>query len=88
MLLNDQQYLLEEINKLLKEETHIKIMYVFFYCVKHFDTTPAQPILVYTIPAQVSRLTTLSIDFSIQLPTKWYIVTLVPRGCNNKKLRV
>ena len=47
-----------------------------------FYPTPALQILVYTISAQVVRLTTLPIDFSIKLHTKWYITTLVPRGCN------
>ena len=39
-------------------------------------------ILVYKISAQVPKLTTFSIDFSIKLPTKWYmyITTLIPRG--------
>ena len=37
----------------------------------------------YTIFAQVARLTTVPIDFSIKVPTKSYIATLVPRGCND-----
>ena len=45
-----------------------------------FYPTAALQILVYTISAQVVRFTTLPIDFSIKLLTKWYIVTLVPRG--------
>ena len=35
---------------------------------------------VYTISAQAARLKNK--NFSIQLPTKWYIVTLLPFGCN------
>ena len=42
-----------------------------------FYPNPALQILVYTISAQVVRLTTLPIDYSIKLPTKWYIATLV-----------
>ena len=49
---------------------------------KYFYPTPALQKLVYTISAQVVILTTLPIDFTIKLPTKWYIATLVPRGCN------
>ena len=44
---------------------------------------PVLQILVYTITAQVARLTTLPIDFSTKLPTKWYIAALVPRGATN-----
>ena len=54
-----------------------------------FYHTPALQILVYTIIAQVVRLTTLPIDFCINLPTKWYIATLEPRGVQrNLFLRV
>lgn len=35
---------------------------------------------VYKLSAQVARLTTLCIEFSIKLPTRWYITTLVPLG--------
>ena len=60
-----------------------------FYCVNTFYPTPALQILVYTISAQFVRLTTLPIDFSIKVPTKWYIATLVPRGVQrNLFLRV
>ena len=45
-----------------------------------FDHTPPLQIIVYKFSAQVGKLTTLSIDFNIQLPTRWYIITLVPRG--------
>ena len=55
----------------------------------YFYPIPALQILVYTISAQVVRLTTLPIDFSITLPTKWYITALVPRGVQrNLFLRV
>ena len=55
-----------------------------FYCVKHFDFTPVLQIHVYTNSAQVARLTTFPIDFTIKLPTKWYIATLVPRWAATK----
>ena len=53
-----------------------------FYCVKHFDPTPALHTCIHvnTVSAQVARLTTLPIEFGIKLPSKGYIVTLVPRG--------
>ena len=35
---------------------------------------------VYKLSAQVTRLTTLCIEFSIKIPTMWYIATLVPLG--------
>ena len=41
--------------------------------------------MVYKIPAQVARLKTLTIDFSIILPIKWYIATLVPRGATKNE---
>ena len=46
-----------------------------------FYPTPTLRIPVYTILAQVVRLTTLPIDFNIKLPTNWYIAILVPMGC-------
>ena len=61
MILNDTGYLLEEFNKLLKEKTHIKSVYGCFI-VLIFYPTPGQQILVYTISAQVVRLTTLPIS--------------------------
>ena len=67
MLLHDTGYLLEKFNQLFKVKTHIKIMYGCFI-VLIFYPTPALQILVYTISAQVVRLTTLPIDFSIKLP--------------------
>ena len=51
-----------------------------FYCVKKFDPNPALQILVYTFFSQDARLTTLSNELSIKLPTQWYIATLVTRG--------
>ena len=51
-----------------------------FYCFHCLDDTPTLQILVYKISAHVPKLTTLTIDFSIKLPTRWYITTLVPRG--------
>ena len=51
-----------------------------FYCFHFFDQTPTLQILVYKLSAQVPKLTTLSIDFSIKLPTRWYITILVPSG--------
>ena len=35
---------------------------------------------VYKLTAQIARLTTLCIEFSIKIPTMWYIATLVPLG--------
>ena len=63
---------------LFKEQKHIKLMYGYFI-VLIFCPTSALQILVYTISAQVGRLTTLPIECSISLPTKWYIATLVAR---------
>ena len=51
-----------------------------FYYFHFFYQTPTLQILVYKLSAQVPKLTTLSIDFSIKLPTRWYITTLVPSG--------
>ena len=80
MLLNDHEYLLEEFNDIYKKKSHIKIiMYGCFIVLIFYPTHPLQ-ILVYTISAQVARLTTLPIDFSIKLPSKWYIATCVPWG--------
>ena len=45
-----------------------------------FDPTSTLQILVYKISAHVPKLKTLSIDFSIKLPTGWYILTLVSNG--------
>ena len=48
------------------------------YSVKHFDPKRALQIIAYTISAQVARLATLPNDFSIKVPTKWYVTSLEP----------
>ena len=45
-----------------------------------FGHTPTLQNHVYKLSAQVARLATLCIEFSIKLPTVWYITTLVPQG--------
>ena len=86
MFLNDQEYILKEFDWLFKEKMHIKIMYSFFILLNILTLPLSYISFFYTISAQVATLKTLHIDFSIKLPTKWYIATLVtilvPRGCN------
>ena len=72
MPLNDLGYLLEEFNLLFKEKAHLKIIYNFFI-VLIFLPYPCPTNTCLHISAQVVRLTTLPVDFSIKLPTKWYI---------------
>ena len=64
----------------LNEENIYQNYAQVFYCVKKLDLNPALQILVYTFFSQVARLTTLSNEFSIKLPTQWYIATLVTGG--------
>ena len=47
---------------------------------QYFHPTPALQILVYTLSAQVVRLTTLPIEFSMKLPTKWYMRVWIGGG--------
>ena len=56
-------------------------MIAFSYLVEKIDfVIPWPQICVYKLSAQVARLTTLCIEFSIKIPTMWYIATLVPLG--------
>ena len=56
-------------------------MVEFSYLVEKIDfVIPWPQISVYKLSAQVARLTTLCIEFSIKIPTMWYIATLVPLG--------
>ena len=53
----------------------------FSYLVEKIDfVIPWPQNRVYKLSAQVTRLTTLCIEFSIKIPTMWYIATLVPLG--------
>ena len=56
-------------------------MIAFSYLVEKIDfVIPWLQNRVYKLSAQVTRLTTLCIEFSIKIPTMWYIATLVPLG--------
>ena len=56
-------------------------MIAFSYLVEKIDfAIPWPQNRVYKLSAQVARLTTLCIEFSIKIPTMWYIATLVPLG--------
>ena len=55
-------------------------MYDFFIALTYVDPTRSIQILAYTITAQIARLTALPNGFSIKLPTKWFLATMVPRG--------
>ena len=53
----------------------------FSYLVEKLDfVIPWLQNRVYKLSAQVTRVTTLCIEFSIKIPTMWYIATLVPLG--------
>ena len=53
----------------------------FSYLVEKIDfVIPWLQNRVYKLSAQVTRLTTLCVEFSIKIPTMWYIATLVPLG--------
>ena len=60
---------------------HISKLCMVVYCLNILPY-PCLQMFVYTISAQVVKLTTLPIEFGIKLPTKWYMAALVPRGCN------
>ena len=56
-------------------------MIAFSYLVEKIDfVIPWPQISVYKLSAQVARLTTLCVEFSIKIPRMWYIATLVPLG--------
>ena len=56
-------------------------MIAFSHLVEKIDfVIPWPQISVYKLYAQVARLTTLCIEFSMKIPTIWYIATLVPLG--------
>ena len=56
-------------------------MIAFSYLEEKIDfVIPWPHISVYKLYAQVARLTTLCIEFSMKIPTIWYIATLVPLG--------
>ena len=56
-------------------------MIAFSYLVEKIDfVIPWPQISVYKLYAQVARLTTLCIEYSMKIPTIWYIATLVPLG--------
>ena len=56
-------------------------MIAFSFLVEKIDfVIPWPQISVYKLYAQIARLTTLCIEFSMKIPTIWYIATLVPLG--------